>query len=264
MNDDTNRTDIQHLYCYQRFKEERMRIQFLHNELFFYSPATLNDPFDCKFDFSFEGCTLEDIKRFHEKALKYSTVRIAFDRLEKGDFDQGLWKKNLRKNAMDILQSDIDKMGILSLSEKNDDILMWSHYADKHQGICLQFDRARLAAWKCCKSISYKKKFLSFTEVSHAFPEDNEKLAYLLLLRKSEHWTYESEWRTIVKPDDDNLGSRYYKFPDELLTGVIFGCQMTDDKKRAIMDLLKRRKNHVQCYEAKKKESEFALRIEPI
>ena len=85
-----------------------------------------------------------------------------------------------------------------------------------------------------------------------------------LLLRKSEHWIYESEWRIIVNPDNDNSGNRDYKFPEELLTGVILGCQMTEDKKKIIRDFLKNRKSYVQLYEAKKKENEIALRIEPI
>lgn len=84
------------------------------------------------------------------------------------------------------------------------------------------------------------------------------------MLRKSEHWIYECEWRIIVNPNNDNSGSRYYKFPEELLTGVIFGCQMTKNKKKIIRDFLKTRKGYVQLYETKKKENEFALRIDPI
>ena len=59
-----------YLYRYQPFNEERMRILFVHSELFFYSLSTLNDPFDSKVDFSFEGCDLEDIKKFHEKGTQ--------------------------------------------------------------------------------------------------------------------------------------------------------------------------------------------------
>jgi hypothetical protein len=258
--DKGNRTDKQHLYRYQPFNEERMRI-FTHNELFFCSPKDFNDPFDCKVDFSFEGCGLEDIKKFHEKALKYSTVKPDFNRLEKGEFDQELWKQNLKKSALGILQPETDKMGILCLSEKNDDILMWAHYADKHKGFCLQFDKAKLEAWKFCSPIDYEGKFLTFSEFNNAFPENNEKLIYLLLLRKSEHWTYESERRIIVNPDDDNSGHRNYSIPEGLLTGVIFGCQMTDDNKKFIENLLGHKKSGIQFYEAKKKSNEYALEI---
>ena len=39
----------------------------------------------------------------------------------------------------DSLQKEVDACGILSLCAKNDDILMWSHYASSHRGICLEF-----------------------------------------------------------------------------------------------------------------------------
>lgn len=252
-----NRTDKQ-LYRYQPFNEDSLRV-FTHNELFFYSPSTLNDPFDCKIVFSFEGCGLEDAKKFHEKGLKHSTVKSDFSRLEKGEFES--WKRNLEKSALENLQPEIDKMGILCLSEKNADILMWSHYAAKHKGFCLQFNKAKLEAWKFCRPIDYEDKFLTFGEFNNAFPENNEELIYLLLLRKAKRWIYESEWRIIVNPDNDNSGSQHYNFPEELLTGVIFGCQMAGDERKVIGDLLKNRKSRVQFYEAKKKENEVGLDI---
>lgn len=253
----------QHLYRYQPFNEERMRILFVHSELFFYSPSTLNDPFDSKIEFDFDNLSDEDIRQFLEKAAKHGTLRFDVDQvLENIRGGEDNWKHNLKKQALENLQPEIDALGLLCLSTMNDDILMWSHYADKHKGFCLQFDKAKLEAWQCCRPIDYGNRFLSFREFNNALP-DTEKLGHLLL-RKSGHWTYEKEWRIIVNPDNDNSGIRYYKFPEELLTGVVFGCQMKDDKRRVIKDFLKNRKNHVQCYEAKKKENEFALEIKEL
>lgn len=258
------KTDKQHLYRYQPFIDERMRV-FTHGELFFYSPATLNDPFDSKVEFDFDNLSEEDIIQFLEKAAKHGTLRFDIEHVLKNIRDsEDNSKHNLKKQALENLQPEIDALGLLCLSTINDDILMWSHYADKHKGFCLQFDKAKLEAWQCCKPIDYDDKFLTFREFNNAFPEDNEKVARLLLLRKSGHWVCESEWRIIVKPEDDNSGSRYYKFPEEILIGVIFGCQMTDDRKRIIKDFLKNRKSHIQFYEAKKKENEFGLKIEEI
>lgn len=217
---------------------------------------------DSKVEFDLTNLSEEDIKQYLEKAIRHGNLE--------GDINQLLrdirnnednWKHNLRKQALEILQPEINDLGLLSLSTLNDDILMWSHYADKHKRFCLQFNKAKLESWQGCRPIDYEDRFLSFREFNKAFPEDNEKLGHLLLLRKSRHWKYESEWRMIVKPKEDNSKSRYYKFPEELLTGVIFGCQMTEDKKKIIRDFLKNRKSYVQLYEAKKKENEFALEI---
>ncbi len=52
--------------------------------------------------------------------------------------------KLISKQALDgmrrDLQKDVDGAGILSLSKVRDDILMWTHYADRHRGLCFEFD----------------------------------------------------------------------------------------------------------------------------
>jgi Protein of unknown function (DUF2971) len=239
-----------------------MRILLVHNELFFYSPSTLNAPFDSKVEFDFENLSDEDIQQFLNKATIHGTLQF--------DIEQALgsirenkdgWKQQVRRSALGHLQPEINALGLLCLSTLNDDIRMWSLYADKHKGLCLEFDKTIMEAWQNCSPVHYDSKFLSFGELNDAFPEDNETLARLLLLRKAKHWMYESEWRTIVKPPDGE--NRYYKFPEKLLTGVIFGCQMSDDEKRVIKAFLKDKKKHVQCYDAKKKANEFVVEIVP-
>lgn len=272
-----NLSDIRYLYRYQRMPKdnepeytERMEIirkLFSHSELYADSPKNFNDPFDCKVDFTFDGCTDKDIRKFIEKKQKYLKRNIDVEKEYAAAIGNKLeWQQNVMKSAIENLQPETDKMGVLCFSKHRDDILMWSHYSDGHKGFCLEFDKERLEAWKYCRRVDYEKKYLPFKKFNDAFPDNDnkEKLIQLLLLRKSKHWKYESEWRIIVKPEDDNSGSRYYKFPEELLTGVIFGCQMADDKRRVIKDFLKNRKNHVQCYEAKKKENEFALEIKEL
>jgi hypothetical protein len=242
---------------------ERVEKLLSHSELYFPSPKTFNDPFDCKVDFTFDGCTDDDIRKYLENGLNALNREAEIDKWFEDALSNKIgWQQNVKNQAVEILQPEIDSTGVLCFSEHRDDILMWSHYSDGHKGVCLEFDKERLKAWKFCRPVDYDQEYLSFKKFLEALP-DNERSAQLLL-RKSEHWIYESEWRIIVNPDNDNSGNRDYKFPEELLTGVILGCQMTEDKKKIIRDFLKNRKSYVQLYEAKKKENEIALRIEPI
>ena len=39
-----------------------------------------------------------------------------------------------------LLKKTFQNWGVYCLCEKPDNLLMWSHYASAHQGICLQFD----------------------------------------------------------------------------------------------------------------------------
>ena len=48
---------------------ERTKRLFTHNELFFANVNQFNDPFDCKFDYSFEA-SVADKKRYFRENLK--------------------------------------------------------------------------------------------------------------------------------------------------------------------------------------------------
>jgi hypothetical protein len=247
---------------------ERIRKLFSHSELYADSPKNFNDPFDCKVDFTFNGCTDDDIRKFIEKKQNYLNRNIDVEKEYAAAIGNKLeWQQNVMKSAIENLQPEIDdKMGVLCFSEHRDNILMWSHYSDGHKGFCLEFDKKLLEAWKFCRPVNYdgNEKYLSFKEFNEAFPDNNGKLIQLLLLRKSKHWEYESEWRIIVNPYIDNHGNRSYTFPEETLTGIIFGCNMSDNDKKSIRSCVKGRKNRITFYQAKKKENEFGLDIEEI
>jgi hypothetical protein len=153
---------------------------------------------------------------------------------------------------------------VLCLSEKQDDILMWSHYADKHKGFVLQFDKSRIDSWRYCSPVIYQGQYPTFKEFIPLIHRLD--LHKLFLLRKSKHWDYEHEWRVIIDLGDEfnNEERRKIKFPENVMTGVIFGCQMQDLDRGRIRLWLKDKMENIKLYQAVKKEDEFALKIEPI
>lgn len=38
------------------------------------------------------------------------------------------------------IETELQKFGVTCFTENPTDILMWSHYADNHRGVCLSFD----------------------------------------------------------------------------------------------------------------------------
>jgi hypothetical protein len=77
-----------------------------------------------------------------------------------------------------------------------------------------------------------------------------------VLLTKSYFWKYEKEWRII---DDKGPGIRV--FPAEMLTGVLFGCEMPHEDRQLIREWAKGRKVPLKFYQTTKKEKEFGLEI---
>ncbi|MCH7989143.1 MAG: DUF2971 domain-containing protein [Planctomycetes bacterium] len=152
------------------------------------------------------------------------------------------------------------KVGILSLTERNDDILMWSHYADEHKGICIEF-RTDIDSSFFVKAepVAYSKKYpqLNLLEVV-----TNEKIraAAPWMLTKSVHWKYEREWRVL----DFVAGRGIRTFPAECLSGVYFGCRTPPDEKETVMAWVSAMPHSVAVYQATESPAHFRLDIERI
>jgi len=267
---------MEYLYRYFRFnrrgnqltdwEDKRLKRMFMHNELYFVSPLKLNDPFDCKTLFIFKGPNKADFEKFFYGMFRHKFPNLSDKEIEKkvdSAIQKQLYKDPLRRKSqidswLKILLSENEKLGILCLSNKRDDILMWSHYADGHTGFCLEFDKDGLRSWNFCAPVRYRKPYSTFKE----FVNHPQALHRLFLLRKSDHWKYEKEWRVIANCRTPR--NRYLRFPDHILTGVILGCQMPKKHKDMICHWAESRKIHPKLYQSNKKESEYGLRIEEI
>jgi hypothetical protein len=247
------------------WEDKRFKRIFTHNELYFTSPTRLNDPFDCKTLFTFKGSNKTDFEKFFYGVFSHKFPNLSEKEI-KNKVDSIIQKKlykdpqrrNLQiENWLKILLSENARLGILCLSNKRDDILMWSHYADGHTGFCLEFDKDGLRSWNFCAPVWYRKPYPVFKE----FVNHPQALHRLFLLRKSDHWKYEKEWRVIANCIPRN---RYLRFPDHLLTGVILGCQMPKKNKDMVCRWVSGRKIHPKLYQSKKKKSEYGLVIEEI
>jgi hypothetical protein len=141
---DSERPTPSRLYKYRRFGSDAERNQLrsilIDHKLFFSSRTKFNDPFDCLVP-SFKDVPRHLIKKFIQR--KSREIGIASDRNEARRFYQNF---NLDKFQED-LQTEVNNIGILCLTENPIDMLMWGHYADAHAGVCLQF------------SVSSKDKF---------------------------------------------------------------------------------------------------------
>ena len=113
-------------------------------------------------------------------------------------------------------------------------ISIWSHYADSHNGICIEFDIKRGGLfYNILLPVQYRKRYPKF-ELSDYQDEENTMFTMLqqAICTKSVLWKYEKEWRVIA---DDGCGLN--KFDKQDVTKVIFGAKTSDDDKERIMSL---------------------------
>jgi hypothetical protein len=112
---------------------------------------------------------------------------------------------------------------------------MWAHYAEKHKGVCFGFDVPDNEA----KRITYvPDRLLTSHEYCRTEALGNE-IAETLSTTKAAAWSYESEWRLIVKKDSavaNSDGLRFVEFNSDLLTlrEVILGYRCEWTKRAAV------------------------------
>ena len=131
-------------------------------------------------------------------------------------------KDKLVNEIIPSLEKMRSKARISCFSTKKDSILMWSHYADSHRGVCFEFEENR----EYFKKVNYstKKPFLNLSgAIARLLAYDfiGEKITYQdkefanimldSLFTKSMEWSYENEVRCVLSDEEINTLGYYYE-----------------------------------------------------
>lgn len=153
------------------------------------------------------------------------------------------------------LQNSINNVGVLSLSANDCNILLWSHYAAGHTGLCLKFiATSHTPFFGRALPVSYSP---TYPEINVLSSPDKQIDAFLLT--KAKDWGYEEEWRII----DHDCGAGDKVFPAALLVGVILGARMAPNDKQAVAEWVSESKSRVEVLQAHTSKGTFSLEIRP-
>lgn len=259
----------QPLYKYRVWEErnadkQNSRRILTDMELYFASADQFNDPFDASLPFRYDPkeLTPENIflkllkvgKREYPDLDEKDLYELAYERQKSGDFESGkYWKSKHPQFKKDLNE----KYGLLSLSSKKDNLLMWSHYADSHKGFCVGLDKYII--FECCQGqlgrVTYDDNF-PFIPLF----DDSPLGMTPLLATKSTHWEYEDEYR-IIKFD----GSRkVVKIPEKAVLEIVIGCNMSNANKEALYQLADEKFRKAKVFETQINDQEFKLDFLPI
>jgi hypothetical protein len=254
------------LYKYQPLTPNSYTLRNLTaREIWFSKPGKLNDPFDCAIPFRLVSASPEEWRKGYEKFHmgvqndEGATRAILADRkyLTNGKPNQAFRDDIIKTNIKNVV-SRVDNYrneGIACFSATLNNILMWSHYADGHKGICLEFDT----------------KYPPFNDVHKVlrviyqtiYPALNPVQFLILgrvpatpLITKSTHWKYEKEWRLLKA-----VGDTAVQYDPRALTAIYFGCLMPDDQKDQIAAMPAT--SAPRLFSMKRSEKEFKLETEP-
>ncbi len=212
---------ITSLYKYLSFNQHSLSL-IINKEVWFPKAIDVNDPFEFKFMLS----SME----LHGMAINEASLQDA------------------RKDAM--------QLGVFCLSEINDNILMWSHYASNHTGFCIEFERTKENDLKpeSCVPVIYPADD-SVPVIDNENLETNSTFAKIATT-KSKLWSYEKEWRIISR----EIGGRTYPLPGGI-TSVIFGCRMDEHNRNTIRKIIK---TDIKYYEAIEDDNQYKFKIKSL
>ncbi|MBL0597279.1 DUF2971 domain-containing protein [Aeromonas jandaei] len=165
-------------------------------------PSTLNDPFEGELNSDVSEYLLKNITatEFGLESLIPSLPQEKLDEI-------------IRLNI--ILKPKL--IGVISLSETPRNLIMWAHYANEHNGICIGLKKNFLS--ENLKEIDGEDKITiptplkvnydsirpQYNEDSSEFVQeaDNQTLSHLLT--KSNDWMYEKEHRCLISPEQADI-----------------------------------------------------------
>ena len=209
--------------------------------LYFSSPLDFNDPYECM------------------PAIQKLDAQFNIDSLA---------DKKSQRDYIGHLENEVlggRKIGIVCLSETDKNTIMYAHYSQNHEGLCLGFEvdiydsgSARANPFLASKVI------YDGTYPVLSGNQDSKEQYKKLFLCKHKDWRYEKEWRIVNFLIEDEK-DRLMKFQNDMpLKKVVLGIKTKPYVKRLIKALKIEMNMEFEIYEAKQMHNSFLLNIEKI
>ena len=239
------------LYKYRSMK--RLKEILTDFQLYFSPVEDFNDPFEFKMIVSDE---------MKESLIDY----IIRTTSSENHLPKGMKKiKNLKLStlASDSIAWMWKEWGVFTCSEVNNSILMWSHYADSHKGVCIEFDVSMdWDFFKNARRVQYSNDYIKCPLIRYKGLESKELRIDNLnssLYCKFTDWSYEKEYR-IVK---SNFAKGLKSINPNAIKSIIVGCKILDNDLCDIKTILKNKTElqHVQLKRCVIDDNKYKLNI---
>jgi len=227
------------------------------NELFFATRRHFNDPFDCRPCFVTKATAAQKQKFLYDilKSGGYasSTKLSKLSKLAKALIDHPVYEEAL-SDAIRHLENRLDNhTGILCLSTKPDNILMWSHYADSHRGVCLGFEGENGSCpFPAAKPVHYQPR----RAVCNPVLASREEMKRSTLFTKLDTWAYEEEWRVT-----SGTGSGSKSFAPQTLKEIILGAKISEESEALVRSWIRWRWYPIKVRRAVLRQDQFGIII---
>ncbi|MBN1796265.1 MAG: DUF2971 domain-containing protein [Sedimentisphaerales bacterium] len=211
-------------------KIEQVRDILINHRLYCATAESFNDPFEFQARISCEAPkeikieqAIKRIRKENPSITEEKTRRLTPSRIFECE-----------RNGPERIKSHFQKnIGIVSLAGTLNNILMWSHYADGHKGISIEFKASNdehLDFFGNAVPVDYSNQLPTIY-----FYTDDEIIQARKFIAKSDVWGYEKEFRILNFERDKN---KYYIFDPALISKIYLGLQISDDHIKKIKSFI--------------------------
>jgi predicted nucleic acid-binding protein len=275
----------QRLYKYRAFSGRSLS-NLVEDQLYFADPSTFNDPLDTKPSlendlgpdqlesmlFKFVTQRVQGEMESAARTIKYKgpktrdhivrhSRRLAEQTISEIRYNATNPELEIEDPLSFLLSQSIEREllrrydgGIVSLAERNNCPLMWSHYGDQHKGIAVGYSVPDRSAEQLFKVKYGGKSMVEASRVAAMLDGDEEARRAVddaVLLRKAQDWRYEKEWRLI--------GRRGAQDSSVELEEIVFGMRCPLAVIYSVVRALENRERPVRFYEIRRKSDTFLL-----
>lgn len=258
--------------------EQQLRLNILfENSLHFSYPKDFNDPFDSHVFCRYEG-TKDEWENYF---IRYPNDNLRAD-IRRLNYDQVKIDKLLKYVTSNFPNSHI----ACCFTKRRNNMLMWTHYASNHRGICLGLESANIDGQHYIDmdepvQVGKNASLALLNEVKYVKLQPERinpvRKAYfefdMFHTTKTNKWNYEKEYRILIENELFNNATNHYsklnfKFKKEILREIIFGINTDSDLIIEIRKFVKEnyidKGLNVKLLKALKREYSYGMDFVPI
>ena len=184
----------------------------------------------------------------------------------------------------DFIENRQKTTAVLCFTDSPFNMLMWSHYADSHKGICLEFNTDKNDAvpniFEKLYRVEYTKNYPKINFVT----EEKSEFYRKVYATKYHDWRYEHEYRAIYScaeiPNGDgeteiqvidsmigaatNVSKKKMKkceISPQTITSVICGCKMPQEQIDNLKEIVAKHKSQITIKKASPIPNDFGIDI---
>lgn len=245
------------LYKYRDWNNSFHRRMLTHREIYLPSPTEFNDPFDSHIPVRYDLLTYEECFNMNYDLISLLLKKDGFSENEIKEKAKELTDSKKFAHPETVKKEDVTiwnkRIGLMSLSEIDDNILLWSHYGCNHQGFTIGLKTESLVYsdnFDYLEPIYYSKEYPIIKGT-----EDTTLRFYKRFFSKSELWSYEKEWR-LTK---NHIENRKIRLPEDAISKIILGCRISEKNANEIRRIRDRKYTNIQIFKTAVNDSNFAL-----